>query len=208
MCTAPAECSPLLMLAAPPFSRAAHPPSPWSGGGAEGSPNASRRRWARAIMRARMRSPSCILSRCASVCCGYVPLGVFLPAVPHFRSPPEERVFPFVLVLSRIASRWGRVIGPRCRAGSSDSGTCRSPRFSMGGIGPPASSPAPLFSVRHRDAGKNLPQGTARVRVLTHPIFSALLSLLLPGFGRMRTGSLPFPTALRCSATSLRAGRT
>ncbi len=137
------------------------------------------------MIRARMRRPSCILSRCASVCCGGVDPGVFLPAVPDFRLLPEARVFPFVLVFSRIASRWGCVIGPQCRVGLPDSGSCHSPRFRMGGIGPPASSPAPLLSVRHWNAGKNLSQGAARVRVLTRPIFSALLSLFPPEFGRI-----------------------
>ncbi len=136
-------------------------------------------------MRAKMRSPSCILSRSGAVCCGDVPLGVFLPTVPDFRLLPEGRGFPFVLVLSRIASRWGCVIGPPRCTGSSDSGTCRSPRFRVGGIGPPASSPAPLFSVRHLDAGNNLPQGAARVRVPTYPVFSVSLSFLQQGLGGM-----------------------
>ncbi len=186
-----AECSALSMLAAPPCSRADHPPAPWPGGGSGAVPDASRRRWARAIIRAKMRSPVCICSRSWAVCCGDVPLGVFLPAVPDFRLLPEGRGFPFALVLSRIASRWGSVNGPPCLAESSNSGTCRSPLVRMDGIGPPVSSPAPLLSVRHRDAGKNLPQVAALVRVITCPNFSALLSVFPAGFGRMRADSPP-----------------
>ena len=50
----------------------------------------------------------------------------------------------------------------------------------MGGIGPPASSPALLLSVRHRDAGKNLSQGAARVKVPTRPIFFRLTFVAIP----------------------------
>ena len=50
-----------------PLSRAAQSPAPRSGGGAEAVPDAPRRRWPRAIMRARMRSPVCIRSRCSEV---------------------------------------------------------------------------------------------------------------------------------------------
>ena len=56
-------------------------------------------------MRARMRSPVCLLSRSLAVRCGDLPLGVFLPAVPDFRLLPEGRSGLFVPVSFCIASR-------------------------------------------------------------------------------------------------------
>ena len=69
------------------------------------------------MIRARMRSPACILSRSGAVCCGEVPPGVFLLAVPDFRAFLPDRGGLSLLVSFRISSRWWCVIGPRCAAG-------------------------------------------------------------------------------------------
>ena len=54
-------------------------------GGAGVAPDACRRRWARAMILARTRSPVCVLSRSGAVCFRDVLPGVFLPPVPEFR---------------------------------------------------------------------------------------------------------------------------
>ena len=122
---------------AAPVPPVAHPPDLRSGGGSRVSRSACRRRCARAIMRARMRSPVCIVSRSASVCCGDVSLRVFLPAVPglrllDFRLLPEGRSGLFLPVSFRISSRCACVMGSPCRAGVRVSGSCRSPRIGLG----------------------------------------------------------------------------
>ena len=57
--------------------------------------------------------------------------------------------------------------------------------FTSLNLGAPGASPAAEKIVNHRDAGKNLPQGAARVRVLTRPINSVSLSFLQQGLGGM-----------------------
>ena len=118
-------------------SASVHLSAPRSCGGSGSPGSACRRRWARAIMRARTRSPVCIVSRSASVCCGDVSLRVFLPAVPglrllDFRLLPEGRSGLFLPVSFRISSRCACVMGSPCRAGVRVSGSCRSPRIGLG----------------------------------------------------------------------------
>lgn len=84
------------------------------------------------MIRARMRSPVCILSRSLAVCCGDSRSGVFLPAAPDFRAFLPDRDGLVFLVSSRISSRWWCVIGPPCPAAVSLSGSCRSPRIELG----------------------------------------------------------------------------
>ena len=122
---------------ASPVPPVAHPPDLRSGGGSRVSRSACCRRWARAIMRARTRSPVCIVSFCVSVCSGVVPLGVFLPNVPglrllDFRLLPEGRSGLFLPVSFRISSRCACVMGSPCRDWVRVSGSCRSPRIGLG----------------------------------------------------------------------------
>lgn len=109
--------------AAAPFAQL---PAPCSGG-AGAAPDAWRLRWARAMIRARMRSPVCILSRSLAVCCRDALPAFFLPPVPDFPAFPPDPDGSFFLVSFRISSRWWRVIGSPGPAGVTLSGSCRSP---------------------------------------------------------------------------------
>ena len=57
--------------------------------------------------------------------------------------------------------------------------------FTFLNLGAPGASPAAEKIVNHRDAGNNLSQGAALVRVLTRPIDSVSLSFLQQGLGGM-----------------------
>ena len=57
--------------------------------------------------------------------------------------------------------------------------------FTSLNLGAPGPTPAAEKIVNHRDTGKNLPQGAARVRVPTSPVFSVSLTFLPHGLGGM-----------------------
>ena len=76
-----------------------------SSGGAGAAPDSCLCRWARAMIRARMRRPACICARCAAVRCGDFRSEVCLLAVPDFRLLPPDRDGLFLLVSLRIPSR-------------------------------------------------------------------------------------------------------
>ena len=164
--------------------------------------DASRCRWARAIMRARMRSPDSILSRWRAVYCPDVLFVVVLLAFLELRGSPENGAGLFLVFSFRISSRCRTGVGPPFQTWISGSGSCHSPQCGIGHrrfrqrrrkeCEPSAPTERPLMRGRIRAA-------CYRLFVFRLPFASAVGSLW-----DRRQASPPLPAALWRAATSLR----